>query len=191
MVTRVHIETPRLLLRDWTDADAEPFAVLNADPRVMEFFPKALDRAESDTQMAHIRERIATDGLGYYAAEMKETGAFIGFVGPGRPNLDAPFMPAIEIGWRLARESWGNGYATEAAGAVVDHAFGSLGLDALVSYTTEWNRRSRRVMEKIGMTRDPRDDFMHPNLPAGHKLAPHVLYRIDRAAWLTRPQAAG
>jgi ribosomal-protein-alanine N-acetyltransferase len=157
----------------------------------MEFFPKALDRAESDAQMAHIRESIADDGLGYYAVEVGETGAFIGFVGPGRPNLDAPFMPAIEIGWRLARESWGNGYATEAAGAVVDHAFGSLGLDALVSYTTEWNRRSRRVMEKIGMTRDPRDDFMHPNLPAGHKLAPHVLYRIDRAAWLTRPQAAG
>jgi RimJ/RimL family protein N-acetyltransferase len=191
MAARVHIETPRLLLRDWTDADAEPFAVLNSDPRVMEFFPKALDRAESDAQMAHIRESIADDGLGYYAVEVGETGAFIGFVGPGRPNLDAPFMPAIEIGWRLARESWGSGYATEAASAVVDHAFGSLGLDALVSYTTEWNRRSRRVMEKIGMTRDPRDDFMHPNLPAGHKLAPHVLYRIDRAAWLTRPQAAG
>ena len=191
MVPRVHVETPRLLLRDWTDADAEPFAAMNADPRVMEFFPRGLDRADSDSLISHIRASITRDGFGLYAVEAKDTGAFVGFTGLARPGFDAPFMPAIEIGWRLARESWGNGYATEAAGAAVDHAFGSLGLDALVSYTTEWNRRSRRVMEKIGMTRDPRDDFMHPKLPPGHKLAPHVLYRIDRERWLTRSRAAG
>ena len=191
MVPRVHVETPLLLLRDWTDADAEPFAAMNADPRVMEFFPRGLDRADSDSLISHIRASITRDGFGLYAVEAKDTGAFVGFTGLARPGFDAPFMPAIEIGWRLARESWGNGYATEAAGAAVDHAFGSLGLDALVSYTTEWNRRSRRVMEKIGMTRDPRDDFMHPKLPPGHKLAPHVLYRIDRERWLTRSRAAG
>jgi RimJ/RimL family protein N-acetyltransferase len=164
---------------------------MNADPRVMEFFPRALDRLASDALVAHICDSIARDGFGLYAVEVKDTGAFVGFTGLARPGFDAPFMPAIEVGWRLARESWGNGYATEAAGAAVDHAFGSLGLDALVSYTTEWNRRSRRVMEKIGMTRDPRDDFMHPKLPPGHKLAPHVLYRIDRERWLTRSRAAG
>jgi RimJ/RimL family protein N-acetyltransferase len=123
--------------------------------------------------------------------EEKATGRFIGYVGLAPVDFEAPFAPAIEVGWRLARESWGNGYATEGAGAVVDNAFGSPGLDALVSFTAEWNRRSRRVMEKIGMTRDPREDFIHPKLPPGHKLAPHVLYRISRAAWLTRDRAAG
>lgn len=189
MAPRAHIETERLLLRDWTDADAEPFARLNADPRVMEFFPKALGRAESDKLMAGIRENLARKGFGLYAVETKDGGAFIGFTGLAVPGFDAPFMPAIEIGWRLARESWGSGYATEAAGAVIDHAFGRLGLDALVSFTTEWNRRSRRVMEKIGMTRDPADDFVHPKLPPGHKLAPHVLYRIDRQTWPIRSAA--
>lgn len=186
MSPRVHIETPRLLLRDWTDADAEPFAALNADLRVMEFFPKALTRMESDAQVASIREALSRNGFGLYAVEEKDGGSLIGFTGLAVPGFAAPFMPAIEIGWRLARESWGNGYATEAAAAVVDHAFDRLDLDALVSFTTEGNRRSQRVMEKIGMTRDRRDDFMHPNLPADHKLAPHVLYRIDRQRWLTR-----
>ncbi|MEX2319241.1 MAG: GNAT family N-acetyltransferase, partial [Bauldia sp.] len=185
-----HIETPRLLLRDWTDADAEPFAALNADPRVMEFFPQALDRMASDTLTGRIREGLARDGFGLYAVEVKEPGRLIGFAGLARPGFDAPFMPAIEVGWRLARESWGNGYATEAAGAAVDHAFGTLGIEALVSFTTEWNQRSRRVMEKIGMTRDPRENFIHPNLPPGHKLAPHVLYRITREDWLTRRRGA-
>jgi RimJ/RimL family protein N-acetyltransferase len=186
MAARVHIETPRLRLRDWTDADAEPFAALNSDPRVMEFFPQSLDRAASDALMPNIRESLARDGFGLYAVEVKDGDAFIGFTGLSRPGFDAPFMPAIEVGWRLARESWGNGYATEAAGAVVDHAFGTLGLEALVSFTAEWNRRSRRVMEKIGMIHDPGGDFIHPKLPPRHKLAPHVLYRIDREGWLTR-----
>ena len=191
MAARVHIETPRLLLRDWTDADSEPFAALNADPRVMEFFPQALDRTESDTLIGRIREGLARDGFGLYAVAVKEPRRFIGFTGLARPGFDAPFMPAIEVGWRLSRESWGSGYATEAAGAAVDHAFGTLGLEALVSFTTEWNRRSRRVMEKIGMTRDPREDFVHPKPPPGHKLAPHVLYRMTREDWLTRRPTAG
>lgn len=176
----VHIETPRLLLRDWTDADAAPFAAMNADPRVMEFFRQALTRDESDALIARERGRIAESGYGLYATEEKETGRFIGFVGLAPVGPALPFAPAVEVGWRLSRESWGNGYATEAAGAVVGHAFGPLGLDGLVSFTAAWNMRSRRVMEKIGMTRDPAEDFLHPALPADHKLAPHVLYRIAR-----------
>ena len=183
MAPRIHVETPRLKLRDWVDTDAEPYAALNADPRVMEFFPAALSRAESDAQMASIRAFIAGHGYGLYATEEKASGRFIGFVGLSPPSFDAHFTPAVEIGWRLARESWGQGYASEAAPRVADHAFTTLGLDALVSFTAEWNRPSRRVMEKIGMTHDPADDFMHPRLPADHKLARHVLYRLSRADW--------
>ena len=180
MTARVHIETERLLLRDWTDADAVPFAEMNADPRVMEFFVKTLDRAQSDVLMARIRANMARDGYGLYATEDKASGDFIGFVGLAEPGFEGPFMPAIEIGWRLARRSWGQGLASEAAAAVVGHAFTNLGLTALVSFTAEWNRPSRRVMEKIGMTHDAREDFIHPKVPPGHKLAPHVLYRINR-----------
>jgi RimJ/RimL family protein N-acetyltransferase len=179
---KVHVETERLLLRDWQDADGEPFAAINADPRVMEFFPAPLDRVGSDALMTRIRVAIESDGYGLYAAEEKQTGAFIGLVGISKPPFEAPFMPAIEISWRLTRTSWGQGYASEAAAAVIQHAFTTLGIDALVSFTAEWNRPSRRVMENIGMTHDPRDDFLHPGLPADHKLAPHVLYRIRRPA---------
>ena len=189
MAARVHIETERLLLRDWTDADAAPFAALNADPRVMEFFANPLTRVESDAAMAGSRARLAEDGYGKYATEEKTTGRFIGYVGLAPVDFDAPFTPAIEIGWRLARTAWGSGYATEGARAVLKHAFGPLGLTDLVSFTAEWNRPSRRVMEKIGMTHDPADDFDHPKLPEGHKLRRHVLYRISRADWLSRRAA--
>ena len=192
MTAKVHIETERLLLRDWSDEDAEPWAALNADPRVMEFFAKAFSRAESDAIMANNRARIARDGYGKYAVEEKSSGRFIGYVGTSPVDFEAPFVPATEIGWRLARETWGQGYASEAAAAVRDQAFADSGFDALVAFTTEWNRPSRRVMEKIGMTYDPADDFIHPGLPAGHKLAPHVLYRIDRKRWSAlSPSKAG
>jgi RimJ/RimL family protein N-acetyltransferase len=183
MASRVHVETPRLKLRDWIDADAEPYAAINADPRVMEFFPAALTREQSDVQMAGIRAFMRDHGYGLYAAEEKATGRFIGFIGLSHPSFEAHFTPAVEIGWRLAREAWGEGYATEGARAVVAHAFGPLGLGALVSFTAEWNRPSRRVMEKIGMTHDPADDFQHPRLPTGHKLSRHVLYRLGREQW--------
>lgn len=176
----IHIETERLLLRDWTDSDAAPFAALNADPRVMEFFAKALTREESDAVMADARARLATDGYGKYATEEKSSGRFIGYIGLAPVDFEASFAPAIEIGWRLARTAWGNGYATESAKAVADHAFTNLGLAELVSFTTEWNRPSRRVMEKIGMTHDPAEDFEYPKLPPGHKLRRHVLYRLTR-----------
>ena len=137
----------------------------------------------SDTFLARNQADIAANGYGLYAVEVKQSGAFVGYVGLARPNFEAHFTPAVEIGWRLARETWGQGYATEAARAVVDHAFGPLGLEALVSFTAEWNRPSRRVMEKIGMTHDPADDFRHQKLPADHKLSRHVLYRLSRADW--------
>ena len=183
MEPRVHIETARLRLRDWSDADAAPYAALNADPRVMEFFPAALTREQSDAQMAAIRTFIVNHGFGLYAAEEKASGRFVGFVGLSQPSFEAHFTPAMEIGWRLARASWGQGYATEGARAVVDHAFGLLDLDALVSFTAEWNRPSRRVMEKLGMTHDPAEDFLHPRLPPDHKLTRHVLYRLRRDQW--------
>lgn len=183
MTPAIHLATDRLLLRDWSGDDAAPFAALNADPEVMEFFPKPLSRAESDGLMASAEAAIAANGFGLYAIEVKETGAFIGFVGLATPRFEAHFTPAIEIGWRLTRSAWGQGLATEAAHAVLDHAFGPLGLGALVSFTTVGNLRSRSVMERIGMTRDPADDFMHPSLPSDHPLAPHVLCRINRERW--------
>ena len=178
----IHIETERLRLRDWRDADALPFAAMNADRDVMEFFPALLERRQSDELMARIRSNIARDGFGLYAVEERATGAFIGFTGLAVPTFAASFTPATEIGWRLARNAWGKGYASEAAAAVRNHAFKALGFDALVSFTSQQNHRSRRVMERIGMTHDPADDFIHPGLPAGHELAPHVLYRIRSSA---------
>ena len=157
----------------------------------MEFFSRPLDRAESDAFLKRNQADIEANGYGLYAVEVKDGGAFIGYVGLARPSFAAHFTPAIEIGWRLAREAWGEGYATEAARAVAAHAFGPLGLDALVSFTAEWNRPSRRVMEKLGMTRDAAEDFLHPKLPAGHKLSRHVLYRLSRADWLAADSRGG
>ena len=186
MTPKVHLSTDRLLLRDWSDDDSEPFAAMNADPAVMAFFPAPRDRAQSDALIAHARASIAANGYGLYAVELKASGLFGGFVGLATVPFQAAFTPATEIGWRLARPFWGQGLATEAAQAVLAHAFGPLALNSIVSFTTVSNTRSRRVMEKIGMTRDPADDFIHPGLPAGHRLAPHVLYRIDREAWQKR-----
>jgi RimJ/RimL family protein N-acetyltransferase len=178
----VGIETERLILRDWQDGDAAPFAALNADPRVREFFPTQLTPAESDTAMTRIRSFIGDHGYGLYAVEEKRTRAFLGYIGICPVSFEAAFTPATEIGWRLARSSWGSGYATEGARAVVADAFGRVALRELVSFTAEWNTRSRRVMEKIGMRHDPDGDFLHPALPPEHKLARHVLYRIQKPA---------
>jgi RimJ/RimL family protein N-acetyltransferase len=174
------IQTGRLLLRRWKAEDREPFAQLNADPRVMQFFPSCLSREESNRSADAIERKIEERGFGLYAAELREDQAFIGFIGLSVPGFHAHFTPCVEIGWRLAAAYWNRGLATEGANGVVRHAFDVLGLDALVSFTTERNLPSRRVMEKIGMTRDPADDFDHPNLPEGHSLRKHVLYRLFR-----------
>jgi RimJ/RimL family protein N-acetyltransferase len=172
------LRTARLYLRLWRDDDLTTFAALNADPRVMEFFPKHLDRAESDALAARIRTAIAERGFGLWAVEVPVVAPFIGFVGLSVPRFEAPFTPCVEIGWRLARERWGCGYATEAAQAVLEFGFEQLGLREIVSFTVPANSRSRSVMERIGMTHCPEDDFDHPLLPQGHPLSRHVLYRI-------------
>ncbi len=171
------LRTERLILRHWRPSDRAPFARLNADPRVMEFFPALLTAAESDATVGRVEEHWRQYGFGPYAVELASDGAFIGFIGLFVPAFEAAFTPCVEIGWRLAVECWGQGLATEGARAVVGHASDVMGLGALVSFTALGNFRSRRVMEKLGMTRDPAEDFDHPSLPGGHPLRRHVLYR--------------
>jgi RimJ/RimL family protein N-acetyltransferase len=174
------IQTERLLLRQWKGEDRQPFYRLNSDARVMEFFPDCLTRAESDSLFDRIGEHFKKHGFGLFAAELREERSFIGFVGLAVPSFKAHFTPCVEIGWRLAANYWERGLATEGARAVVKYALDDLELDALVSFTVPANARSRRVMEKIGMTHDASDDFDHPNLPEGHPLRRHVLYRLRR-----------
>ncbi len=172
------LRSDRLLLRRWRDADREPFARMNADPAVMEHFPALLSRAESDAMVDKVEARFDDRGYSLWAAELCATGEFIGFVGLSVPAFHAHFTPCIEIGWRLAPAHWGKGLATEGARAVARHAFEAIGLHEIVSFTVPANVRSRGVMEKLGMTHDERDDFDHPNLPPGHPLRRHVLYRL-------------
>jgi RimJ/RimL family protein N-acetyltransferase len=153
---------------------------MNADPRVMEFFPATLSREESDALMDRIEAHLEQHGFSWCVAELRETGEFIGFVGLSVPRFEAAFTPCVEIGWRLAAEFWGRGLATEGARATAKYAFGELGLKELVSFTTVMNVRSRRVMEKLGMSHDPAEDFDHPQLPQGHPQRRHVLYRLGR-----------
>ena len=176
------IETERLLLRRWKERDRDPFARMNADPRVMEFM-QPLSRAESDLLVDRLESRFRERGFGLYAAELRQEGTFIGFIGLAVPAFEAHFTPCVEIGWRLAAEHWGRGLATEGALAVTRDAFGPLGLDALVSFAVPANIRSQRVMEKIGMTHNPSDDFDHPNISEGNPLRRHVLYRLSRSGW--------
>lgn len=172
------LRTERLLLRGWRDADRAPFAAINADPEVVACLPGALTREESDAFVDRIEERFTEQGFGLWAVEVVGGEPFIGYVGLNVPRIEAPFMPAVEIGWRLARSSWGHGYATEAAREVLHFAFEGAGLDEVVSFTVPANERSQAVMRRLGMTRDPADDFDHPGLPEGHPLRRHVLYRI-------------
>ncbi|HST13981.1 MAG TPA: GNAT family N-acetyltransferase [Gaiellaceae bacterium] len=173
------IHTERLVLRQWRDDDKEPFAALNADPIVMEHFPSTMSREASDAYVDRVSRLIAERGWGTWAVEVAATAEFIGFVGLNEPRFEAHFTPAVEIGWRLARGAWGHGYATEAARAALAYAFDELKLAEVVSFTTVENWRSRRVMERIGMTYDPTDDFDHPNVTDA-RIRPHVLYRLAR-----------
>jgi RimJ/RimL family protein N-acetyltransferase len=174
------LRTDRLLLRPWRDDDLEPYAALNADPRVREFFPGLLSREKSDAMVARSRAHFAARGFGEWAVEVTGGAPFIGAVGLVVVEFEAPFAPAVEIGWRLAAQHWGQGYATEAARAALAFGFERLALGEIVAMTTVANRRSRRVMEKLGMQRAPADDFLHPLVPAGHLIQPHVLYRLKR-----------
>ncbi len=175
-----YLSTERLILRRWEDRDRAPFAALNADPIVMEFFTAMLSRTESDNFVDRIEDHFDRHGFGLWAAELKETQEFIGYVGLWPATLEAPFAPAVEVGWRLARQFWGSGFAPEAARAAIADGFDRLAINEIVSFTATINAKSRRVMEKIGMTREVGDDFEHPSVPPGDPLRPHVLYRIQR-----------
>lgn len=177
------IETEGLLLRQWCAADRPPFAALNADPEVMRYFPALLSREQSDAMADRLESLIAERGWGFWAVELKESNQFIGYVGLHIPAVDLPFKPCVEIGWRLARSVWGNGYATEAASAVLELGFNVLELPEIVSFTTLKNARSRAVMQRLGMVEDALT-FEHPNVPAGSELREHCLYRLSRAQWI-------
>lgn len=170
--------TARLQLRQWTDADLEPLAAMNADPEVMAHFPAPLSRPESAAMLDRLRSQIAEHGWGLWALDLRRSGTLIGFTGLAIPGFEAHFTPAVEIGWRLARTYWGHGYATEAARAAAAYGFDQLGLSEIVSFTTVDHRASRAVMERLEMTHDPADDFEHPMLPLNHRLSRHVLYRL-------------
>lgn len=174
------ITTPRLILRAWLDDDRAPFAEMNADPRVMAFFPTILDRKASDAVMDTLKAHFAAYGFGLCALELRGAGEFVGFTGLKRISFDAPFAPEVEIGWRLMHPFWGRGLASEAARAAMEYGFKILRLPEIVAITPVRNLRSRRVMERIGMTHDPQDDFAHPKLPAESDLQPCALYRIRR-----------
>lgn len=186
------VRTSRLRLRDWRETDLDPFAAMNADPRVMAHFPSTLSREESIEKMAQLRAKLAERGYGLWPVERLEDGGFVGIVGLAVPDFEAPFTPCVEIGWRLVADHWRRGYATEAARAVLELGFRGWGLEEIVSMTAVANARSRRVMERLGMRRDPVEDFLHPKLPPEHPLAPHVLYRISRPAFESAgPRGAG
>jgi RimJ/RimL family protein N-acetyltransferase len=176
----VKLTTPRLFLRDWTDYDLEPFYQLNADPKVMEFFPKPLTRQESDQVAAKIRSKISERGWGLWAMEIPGVTSFAGFVGLSVPTFVSHFTPCVEIGWRLATAYWGNGYATEGAREALEFGFQRLSLPEIVAFAVPANLRSRSVMDKLGMSHDPRENFEHPSLSEGNPLRTHVLYRLKR-----------
>jgi RimJ/RimL family protein N-acetyltransferase len=177
----VALRTPRLLLREWRDEDAEPFAAMSADPEVMAMLPPLPDRAASDAWIARMQAHLAEYGFAYWAIQLPGAATLIGAIGLSRVRFALPFAPAVEIGWRLARPYWGRGHAFEAARATVDDGFYRLGLKEIVAFTVPANRRSWRLMERLGMTRDPAEDFEHPAFTEDHPLRRSILYRLRRA----------
>ena len=172
------LQTARLVLRAWRPEDLDPFAALNQDPEVMRYFPALLSREESDALAHSSIQGLEARGWGRWAVERPGIAAFIGCIGLSVPTWEAHFSPCVEIVWRLAKDSWGQGLAPEGARAVLAFAFERIGLAAVVSCTSLLNRPSIRVMEKVGMLRNPEDDFDHPKVPDGHPLRKHVLYRL-------------
>lgn len=183
MAEMIEMHSPRLLLRRWCSEDREPFAALNADAEVMRHFPACLSRAQSDRLLQRIEADFAERGFGLWALQRKDSGAFIGLAGVRPVGFAAPFCPALEMAWLLARPHWRQGFASEAARAVLDCAFTRLALEQVVAFTAQGNLASQALMRAIGMRADPAGDFDHPLLPAGHRLSRHVLYRLPRADW--------
>jgi RimJ/RimL family protein N-acetyltransferase len=181
----IEFTTERLTLRVWRESDRDPFAAMNADPRVMEFFPTILTRSSSDAIIDASLEAFAWRGFSQWAVELRNTRQFIGFVGLSSPRHVLPFSPCIEIGWRLAHEFWGQGYATEPASETLRVGFEQMALAEIVSFTSLLNRRSRAVMERIGLVNSGQD-FDHPGVPETSPLRRHCLYRLSREEWQSR-----
>ena len=183
MVKIIEFNTERLRLRQWRTEDRNPFAALNADTKVMEYFPKPLSRVESDELLNRCRALIAERGWGFWAVETKSENEFIGFVGLHIPTYDLPFSPCVEVGWRLGAKHWGKGFATEAARGALRIGFESLEFLEIVSFTAVENNRSRAVMERLHM-RYTGETFEHPNVPVNSPLRKHCLYRLSREQWI-------
>ena len=178
-----NLTTQRLVLRSWGDDDEESLFRLSTDPEVMRHFPAPATREQIAGMVSRHRDNLAAGRPGLYAVEVAETRTFIGFVGLAVPRFEAPFMPCVEIGWRLRREAWGHGFATEAAARALAHGFETLRLPEIVSFTTVANEPSRAVMRRLGMQHDPAEDFDHPSIPEGHPMRRHVLYRLTAEQW--------
>jgi RimJ/RimL family protein N-acetyltransferase len=172
---RIFIETPRLILRDWTENDYQPFIDMNKDERVMEFFPSVLTEEETMESIGRVTGLLNQHGYGLYAVERKDNGRFIGFTGFYPTGFESHFTPCTEIGWRYSFADWGQGFAPEAAAACLKHNNDVLNLGTIYSFTAVLNKRSQRVMQKIGM--QYHGIFDHPQVAEGHPLRPHVLYR--------------
>ena len=181
MAPEVEIVTSRLWLRRWRAEDLEPFAALNADPEVMEHFPSKLSREDTAAAIGRVEKHFQDRGYGFWAVEVPDVARLIGFIGLAVPFFETSFTPCVEIGWRLARPWWGQGFATEGARAALAYGFERLELPEIVSFTVPANKRSRRVMEKLGMRYS--EDFEHPGIEAGHPQRRHVLYRLSRVDW--------
>jgi RimJ/RimL family protein N-acetyltransferase len=183
MAELIEFDTDRLRLRQWIEADKAPFAMLNADERVMEYFSNVLDKVASDAMVERLQAQIIDRGWGWWAVELKDDKQFIGTVGLGIPRADLPFSPCVEIAWRLAFPYWGKGYASEAARSALEVGFERLFLSEIVSFTAIKNQRSRAVMERLGMSLAA-ETFEHPSAPIDHPLREHCLYRLSREKWL-------
>jgi RimJ/RimL family protein N-acetyltransferase/8-oxo-dGTP pyrophosphatase MutT (NUDIX family) len=179
------ITTPRLTLRPWRESDLVPFAAMNADPQVMRHFPKLLTREECDAAVDRFQNQFGKQGFSIFAVELSATRAFIGSVGLTQPLFESHFTPCVEIGWRIRRESQCRGYATEAARALLRFGFETLNLNEIVSFTVPANQSSWTLMERLGMTRNPSEDFDHPRVPKDHPLCRHILYRLTQSQWRT------
>lgn len=183
MAKLTEIKTERLLLRQWRKEDLSEFGLLNRDPQVMQYLPKLLTEEESDNLAEKIINLISENGWGFWAVERSTDNAFIGFVGLHEPKYELPVKPCVEIGWRLARKYWGNGYATEAANGVLAFAFNELGLNDVYSFTSVANLKSKAVMERLNLE-DTHSNFDHPTIPVDSVYKNHVLYKIDKQRWL-------
>ncbi len=190
MASEPCLRTERLLLRRWRPRDRAPFAAMNADAEVMEHFPAPLSRAQSAAMIERIEACFEHHGYGLWALELPGEAPLIGFAGLSPVDIPVTFAPAVEVGWRLARRFWGRGFVTEAAAAAIAFGFARRGLSEIVSFTAVQNERSRRVMERLGMRRDPAEDFDHPLLADDARLRRHVLYRLRRSDWASATIAA-